>query len=201
MSRWFRSGIFRKVLLSILVVSLLPLVILGGLTLRSTGEAGDMAIVHSREALDAKAAEALELRTVETAHAIADFLRGRETDLRTASLLPRTADAYLAFYQAHQGELWLLEDGQEMRQSVPLYREMAYVDATGQETLKIVDGRIADPEELLDVGAPADTTYKSETYFAEASQLAPGRKLGDIKPLFKKLDEEVAQQEKARLGT
>jgi len=174
MSRWFRSGIFRKVLLSILVVSLLPLVILGGLTLRSTGEAGDMAIVHSREALDAKAAEALELRTVETAHAIADFLRGRETDLRTASLLPRTADAYLAFYQAHQGELWLLEDGQEMRQSVPLYREMAYVDATGQETLKIVDGRIADPEELLDVGAPADTTYKSETYFAEASQLAPG---------------------------
>jgi len=34
-----------------------------------------------------------------------------------------------------------------------------------------------------------------------ASQLAPGQKLGDIKPLFKKLDEEVAQQEKARLGT
>ncbi len=174
MSRWFHSGIFRKVLLSILLVSLLPLVILGGLTLRSTGEAGDMAIIHSREALDAKAAESLELRTLETANAIADFLRGRETDLRAAALLPHTSDAYLAFYQIQQGELWFLEDGRETRRMVPLYREMAYLDATGHEVIKIVDGRVAAPEELVDVSDPANTTYKSETYFAQASQLDRG---------------------------
>jgi PAS domain S-box-containing protein len=174
MSHWFQSGIFRKVLLSILIVSLLPLIILGGVTLRSTGEAGDTAIVHSREALDAKAAEALELRTVETAHAIADFLRMREIDLRTVSLLPRTAETYMAFYQVHQGELWFVEDGREVRHTVHLYQEMAYIDATGQEVIKIADGRVAAPQELRDVSDPTNTFYKSETYFDEASQLSPG---------------------------
>ena len=35
----------------------------------------------------------------------------------------------------------------------------------------------------------------------QPSQLAPGHKLGDPAPLFKKLDDDVAEQEKTRLGT
>ena len=171
---WFRSGIFRKVLLSILIVSLVPLAVMAGLTLRSTIGVGDIIIARSSEVLDARTAEALGLRAIETAHAIADFLQERETDLRLVSLLPRTLDTYQAFYQAHQRELWLLEEGQEVRQWVPLYQEMAYVDATGQEMLKIADGRVAGTEELWDVSDPANTRYRSETYFIEARQLAPG---------------------------
>jgi len=78
MNNWFRSGIFRRILLSILAVSLVPLIILGLLTLFSTNEAGIAAIDRSREALDAKSAGALKLRAMETAQAIANFLNERE---------------------------------------------------------------------------------------------------------------------------
>ncbi len=172
MIHWFRSGIFRKILLSILIVCLVPVVTLGGLTLYNTSRATDTAIARSRETLDAKTAEALELRAVETANAIASFLQEREMDLRSVALLPRTTEAYLDFYRAHQGELWLLEGGEESLRSVPLYREMTFVDPTGQEVLKIEDGRVVGPEGLRDVSQPANTTYKSETYFVEAQRLS-----------------------------
>jgi hypothetical protein len=83
--RWVRSGIFRKILFSILVVSLV-LAVLGGFALRSGSEAGSTAIARSQVALDAKAAEALELRAVETANAVARFLEEREADLQALAL-------------------------------------------------------------------------------------------------------------------
>ncbi len=176
MRKWLRSGIFRKILLSILVVGLVPVAILGILTLHSTNRAGTTAITTSRETLDVKAAEALELRAVETAQAIADFLQEREIDLRAAALLPRTEEAYLDFYQLHQGKLWFLdqEQGREVHRTVPLYREMAYIDADGHEVLKVWNGQLASPDELRDVSDPSNTSYKSETYFLEARRLPPG---------------------------
>jgi HAMP domain-containing protein len=170
----FRSGVFRRLLLSSLLVSLLPLVVLGAFTLHSIRNAGEEAIALSRVALDEKSAEALEVRTVETARAVARFLEDREADLRALALLPRSPEAYLAFSQAHQGELWHLHEGVETRHSVDLYREIAYVDASGRERVKIAGGQIVGPVNLRDVSDPSQTLYRSETYFAEASRLAPG---------------------------
>lgn len=174
MKHWFQSGIFRRIILSILAVSLVPLLILGALALRTGNEAGTESIAQSRQALDAKSGEALELRAIETADAIARFLEEREGDLRMLALLPRDAQTYLAFAQAHQGEMWYLDGERQVRQRTPLYREVAYVDATGQEVIKITDGQVALRGELRDVSDPANTTFKSETYFAEASRLPPG---------------------------
>lgn len=174
MIEWFRSGIFRKVLLSILAVSLVSLVVLGGLALRTTTESGNTAIVRSREALDTKSAEVIQSRTVETANAIASFLEEREADLRVLARLPCAIEAYRDFNQVHQGFLWYPQSGVLMRLRLPLYWEIACTDATGQEMVKIMDSRVATPEELRDVSDPANTIYKSETYFAEARQLWPG---------------------------
>jgi hypothetical protein len=77
MSNRSRSGICRRILLSILTVSLVPLIIPGRLTMFSTGEAGIAAIDRSREALDVKSAEALKPQAMKTAQAIADFLNER----------------------------------------------------------------------------------------------------------------------------
>jgi GAF domain-containing protein/HAMP domain-containing protein len=173
-NQWIRSGIFRRIVFSILAVSLIPLLVLGGLALRSGSEAGAAAIDQSRAALDAKSTEALELRAVETANAIANFLEERESDLRSLALLPHTIEAYRAFSEARQGDLWLYEEGKEVHRTVPLYREVTYVDATGQEAINISDGRAVPAGELRDVSDPANTTYKSETYFDEARQLPPG---------------------------
>lgn len=174
MRQWLNSGIFQKIILSILVVSLVPQVVLGLLALRSISDAGTTSITRSREALDAKSTEALELRTLETARAIARFLGEREADLRTLAELPRTAEAYQTFSQAHQGEIWLLEDGEEVGLTLPLYREVTYVDATGQEIINVVHGQLATPSDLRDVSIPANTTYRSETYFDQARNLSPG---------------------------
>jgi HAMP domain-containing protein len=171
---WLRSGIFRRLLLSILAVSLIPLIILGAFTLGSVRDAGRVAIARSRAALDEKATQALELRTVETAAAIARFLEEREADLRTLALLPRTASAYQAFGQAREGTLWISREGAEVREQVPLYTEIAYIDASGQEVIRIDGGQIAASTDLRDVSDPANTTYRSETYFQEASELSPG---------------------------
>ncbi|MGD1993917.1 MAG: cache domain-containing protein [Anaerolineae bacterium] len=174
MRTWLRSGIFRRLLFSILTVSLMPLIILGAFTLGSVRDAGRVAIARSRAALDEKATQALELRTVETAAAIARFLEEREADLRALALLPRTASAYQAFSQAREGTLWVLEEGVEVREQIPLYTEIAWVNTSGQELIRIDEGQVAAPTDLRDVSDPANTTYRSETYFQEAGQLSPG---------------------------
>lgn len=174
MTQWFRSGIFRRILLSLLAVSLVPLLVIGGLALRSGDEAGAESIDLSRKALNAKSAEMLELRAVETANAIARFLQDCESDLRSLALLPRTAEAYQSFSQAHRADWWGVVDGREQHQSVLLYQEVAYVNTSGQEVIKIIDGSIAPSSDLVDVSHPANTLYRSETYFAETRQLSPG---------------------------
>jgi hypothetical protein len=170
MKWWGRSGIFRKILFSILVVSLVPLVVLGGLALRSGSEAGSTAIARSQATLDAKAAEALELRAVETANAVARFLEERETDLQTLALLPHTAEAYLAFSQAHQATVW----GAGGQRSLPLYREIAFIDPAGREVVRVSGKRMAALDELRDVSRPDQTLFPGETYFNEAVGLPPG---------------------------
>lgn len=172
MRSWFRSGIFRGIVLAILGVSLLPLILIGGVAMRSGSEAGAESIALSREALDAKSTEMLELRAVETANSIARFLQGCEADLRALALLPRTDAAYQAFLQAHKGDLWLVEDGKEIHQSALLYREAAYVDAGGQEVIKITSGQI--DGDLRDVTNQANTLYHAETYFDDARLLPAG---------------------------
>jgi hypothetical protein len=177
MRGWYRSGIFRRTLFSILAVSIVPLFILGSLALRIGNEAGDSAIADSRTALDAKAAEALEVRAVETANQIALFLQEREADVRTLAQLPRDdqlAAAYLAFDQAHRADLWLLENGTETHRAIPLYSEIAYVDRSGREVVRVQDGQPVPEDALRDVSDPANTTYHTGDYFAQTKDLPPG---------------------------
>lgn len=168
------SGIPRKIMFAILLSSLIPLAVLGLIALRGYVTGGEKAIARSRQALDSKSAQALELRAVEVANEIADFLSARETDLKCVAILPRTPEAYLDFYNDHQRVIWRLTDSGESKEPFPLYREMAYIDQTGQEIIKISAGRLVSPEELEDVSDPRNTTYKSETYFSETQKLAEG---------------------------
>ncbi len=174
MERQPQGGIYRSTLLSILAVSLVPLALLSWLALRNISSAGAGAVADARAALDGKAAEALEVRAIETARTVATFLEGREADVRTLALLPRTPQDYQAFYRAHHGTLWSLRDGVQQRRAIPLYREIAYMDPAGQERLRLDDGRVTPPAQLRDVSKPANTTLKCETYFLEARKLPPG---------------------------
>ncbi len=168
------SGVFRRILVSILIVSLVPLALLGGLAIYTANESGKTATGSSRAALDTKGAEALELRAQDAARAAALFLEDREGDLRTLALLPRSPETYQDFYQIHTGDLLFLEDGSDVLQSIPLYQEISFLDPDGQEVIRVLDGRLVASEELRDLSDPSATTYKSETYFVVARQLDPG---------------------------
>lgn len=218
-------GILAKILSSFLVIALLPLLILGYLGnrnlsdtalqavqqaelmgqehLRNTRDLGAMSIADSVRALDRKATEAIELRTVEIASRIADFLRERDKDILTLSLLAPDAQLYLNFSRVAQREVIVTDPGrgtlpgqgvapvkpanpenlQEWRhrppvlfpkERKPLYREITFIDLQGQERIKIRDGRIS--ADLVDVSKPQNTYCKAEHYVQQLKKL----KRGDI---------------------
>ncbi|MEN8242115.1 MAG: cache and HAMP domain-containing protein [Chloroflexota bacterium] len=174
MFKYFRSAIFRKVLLVLLVTALFPAMLLGWMAVRSGLQAGDTSTALSRAALIEKSQEALELRAVETAASIAGFLTEREADLRTFALITPNNQAYLAFSDSHVGELWGIAEGGEYREIVPLYRQLTYIDLEGQEIVKISEGEIAATSELNNLTDPGGTLYPNETYYQEALALPPG---------------------------
>jgi hypothetical protein len=175
MLKYFRSAIFRKVLFVLLFTAMLPALLLGWMAVRSGLQAGETSTALSRDALIAKSQEALELRAVETADAIADFLLERESDLRALALLTPDGQDYLAFSEAHQGELWGVTGGEEYRQEVPLYREIAYIDLDGHELVRVSESRLASEDELHNLIEPDATLYPHEEYFQRALSLEEGQ--------------------------
>ncbi len=117
------TSILGKLLASFLVLSLVPLIILGlwanhnfeetgelakrnidemaRLNLRSAESLGQRVIKDSVEALDARSTEAIEVRTIDLANSIASFLYERDDDLRVLSTVKTSGDAYLKFFRSH----------------------------------------------------------------------------------------------------
>ena len=115
-------GILQKILVSFLAISLIPLLILGYIVnenlrdigrqavqraaqmgrddLTHTEELGKISIADSVRALDMKSTEAIELRTVELALRIADFLYERDRDILLLSAFAPEPRSYLAIYRA-----------------------------------------------------------------------------------------------------
>lgn len=220
-----RFGILQKILISFLVISVIPLMILaylGSKNLKDTGlqavaaaermgqedlkhtkNVGNTSIEDSVRALDRKSTEAIELRTVELASRIADFLYERDKDiLMLASFTPNAKD----YFQIHQtatrdvvvtdapplpnGEVKRNialesqnpENGTEWRHTPPsnfkkapkpLYREITFIDLDGTEKIKVAAGAISS-NNLLDVSKTGNTYCKAEDYFRHLEGLKRG---------------------------
>lgn len=90
---------------------------------------------------------------------ISDFLNACETDLNDLAALPHNPELYLKFSQNNT------RTAASSGKSRPLYKEIALVDKSGKELIKIEDNQIALREDLKDVSNPVNTKYFSETYF------------------------------------
>ncbi len=219
----FHFGILQKILLSFLIVSGIPLLILGYIAnknlrnaglqaaqraeemsdedLASANHLGKISIEDSVQALDLKSTEAIEVRTVELASRIADFLHERDRDILMLSSFTPDAGRYLDVYLASKGnvvktdpallsrpkeplppfESVNAENSQQWRhrppirfptKAVPLYKEITFVDPAGREKIKIVDGKIC--SELMDVSRVEQTYCKAEDYFRHLKDLEKG---------------------------
>ena len=115
-------GILPKLLFSFLVLSCLPLVVLGYIAsrnleetgleairqaegmgarnLKSSKQLGKIAIENTVRALDDKSTEAIELRTVELAKRISEFLYERDRDILILASFNPDPERYLNTYLA-----------------------------------------------------------------------------------------------------
>ncbi len=178
-TRRIKLGLWAKLLLTTLLASLIPIFLLGYNALKSSEVALDQATSAATDALDDKALEALQVQASQTAQAITKLLENSVQDVLGATLVPRAPEAYRAFSEMHNGELRYpagsKANPQEVRQTVPLYREITFIDETGQEKVRIEDNKIIPPAALRNISDPANTSYKTEDYFAQTRTLARGQ--------------------------
>jgi len=171
-----RLSFHRKVLYVLCGLSLLPLIILAVFAGQSLDNVEQLLRASAIEALDKQAAETLELRAVMVADEVRTFLRQVESDLDALAQMPVDPDRYLWFNNNRRRPIWIRTGSQlgprELRPSVSIYKEIAFVAPDGRERLRIVDGKVSDV--LRDVSDPANTTYLTETYFDTARTLPKG---------------------------
>ncbi len=172
-----RLSFHKKVLYVFCGLTLLPLILLAVFAGQSLDSVEQLLRSSAISALDQQAAETLELRAVMVADEVRTFLQRVEGDLNVLSRLPVEEDEYLWFDQNHLRPIWVRTGTnqwpRELRPSVRLYKEIAYIDANGMEILRVADGSLS--KDLRDVSNPANTTYLSEIYFKAARDLQAGQ--------------------------
>jgi len=124
--------------------------------------------------LDQKSQEDIKARAVNTANEIAKFLMDTKKDLQVATILPSTEAVFKQFVSENKKPVWVKRDGKVQQILIPLYSEMTLIDKNGNEQIKIVDGQAVPADKRVNVSNPANTTYKTEDYFAKAKNLNKG---------------------------
>ena len=124
--------------------------------------------------LDNKVQEDIKARAVNTANEVASFLMECNKDLQVATIIPSTETVYKQFVSENKKQVWSKIDGKIQQVLIPLYKEMVLIDKKGNEQIKIVDGQAVPAQKLVNVSNPANTTYKTEDYFAKTKNLNKG---------------------------
>lgn len=176
--RSIRIPLLLRLTAATLVAGLLPLLVLSISSIGQYRGASDKVEGQAVEILDEKALDELQTRTRQAANSIATFLDERVADTLSARQVPRTPEAYQELSQIGWGNMWFwggkADAPEEATQTVPIYSEVAYIDASGRERIRIENGKPVSADALRDVSDPRNTTYKSEDYFARARALPGG---------------------------
>jgi signal transduction histidine kinase len=216
-------GIFPKLLILFLVLSIIPLIALGYMAnknmaqtgqestaiamkmgeqnLKAARETGHLAIEDSVHALDEKSTQAIELRTVELALRIADFLYERDKDIQVLAAFEPDPEKYRLVYlssvrdvivprnrphkRASDGSATLLWANPANRVSwrhrppedfkrisKPIYKEITFIDLRGNEKIKVKDGHVS--HDLRNVSQKENTFCRAEDYFSHLPSLMKG---------------------------
>ncbi len=125
-------------------------------------------------ALDQKSQEEIKVRAMNTAEEIANFLTERKKDILIATIIPASEPIFKKFVNENRKSIWVKEKDSIRQVSAPLYIEMSLIDKNGNERIKVSHGEIVPGAKLVNVGNPANTTYKNEDYFARTKKLNKG---------------------------
>lgn len=172
-----RFGILKKFLAAFLVLSLLPLLVLGFYARNKLEQLGKSAVDSSTLALVKTSTSLLEARARGIARQVQQLLEGCASDLGSLALLPFDADLYQQFSERHRRQIWqrsgTREAPSDLRAQLPLYRQITFADAGGTERIRIEQNRRAPAQ--WDVSGPFRGPYGEEDYFRRARHLPPGQ--------------------------
>src|SRR5437870_458934 len=122
--RRFRVSLRWVILVATLAAGLVPVALMTWSSIAQDRTEHRQSLALATKALDDNSIAFLEAQTAQTAGAISQFLDERVEDTRSAVLLPRTPETYLAFSQAHMGTIRYPTRGQpaprEQRDTVPI---------------------------------------------------------------------------------
>jgi signal transduction histidine kinase/HAMP domain-containing protein len=173
-----RLTIFKKILISTLLLSLLPLFTSSAILLANLQSKSAVLTAEIAESDDSQATESLQMRARVLAESISDFLHQCESDLMFLSRSHLDKEALLEFYHTRRGETWQRGGGATAAQGIhefrPLYRSIALIDRNGNEKVVVRDGRFLPATQLRNVSNPADTEFRSEDYFQKIRNLKAG---------------------------
>lgn len=171
-------SLFSKILLSMLLVALVPLLVTSVLLSYNLGNVRETLAARIAETSDRQASESLRLQAEQVAEGIATLLKNSENDVRLIASLHASPALLKQVYDSRTSEIWYRRGTpagpQEMREWVPLYSSLAVVDARGHETFAIDNGAIVPSARFRDVSDPKNTEFLSEEYFARTKRLKPG---------------------------
>ncbi|MBN2282709.1 MAG: PAS domain S-box protein [Deltaproteobacteria bacterium] len=156
-------------LLIVIPLSLLVLLIYTGIF-----EVGHTTKQHASAVIDEQFQNEIRMRAVNTAEDVAKFLEERRGDMRVATIIPRSNEAFRSFVTDKKGSLWVKRGDEFITVMVPLYAEMSLIDKEGHERIRIENGTIVSRQNLRDISRPENTTYRSERYFSETKELEAG---------------------------
>jgi len=123
-----KFSIFSKVLITMMILSLLPMSVYTLFTLQRIIRVRTETISRVNRSLDLQTRENLLQQAVQTAELVREFLLDREADLQILSRIPVNRGAYLQFARGKIREVWYLGGTPaapcEIRERLPLYKEI-----------------------------------------------------------------------------
>jgi len=165
---------FASVAISFFILIVLPLTITGIVISKGVVKVGTEATQANLRVLDNPQKQSIEFRTRTIAEAIAQFYSNREKDIKIASILPRDEKTYSTFLTTNNLGVLKLSDAGIVKVTVPLYREIAFLDKTGMEQIRITNEGAVPKDKLRNMSNPDNGEYGKEDYFEKAKALAPG---------------------------
>jgi len=185
-----KATILKKLLTILLLLTVIPLGILGYLAVRDTtvlgakaseearlmgqtslasaNEIGDLAVSDSKASLNNLAKEAIEVRAVVEAKKIADFLYERDSDILFLKSVPRAEAEFKAFLDSKKKDV-IMPSGTVSKQ---LYKEIAFYDASLNEVLRVKSSGYDGKDYALD-------DFKSQVKDLKEGEILVGRLWGD----------------------
>jgi hypothetical protein len=165
---------FASIALSFFILIVLPLTITGVIISKGVIKVGEEATQANLRILDDNQKLSIAGRAQNVADAVAQFLTDREKDIRVATILPRDDQSYNTFLKSNTRGVIQSSNVGIVKIPVPVYREIAFLDKSGKETIKVTVDGVVPKDKLKDMSNPENGDFGAEDYFLKAKQLAPG---------------------------